>query len=161
MKELINQQTIDALKKSKVIVILEIVISLLITAGVIILLLFLANRKIRFVMALFLAITLTLETSFLLYTLVTSLIPLLKYEKICKSSLNSAKYETNGVVISINEKVKHVRGISAKEIKVKDLDEEKEYAFYIENNNDVSDISIDGKYRFVTYQSIVVKYEDL
>lgn len=161
MKELINQQTIASLKKSKIIIILEIIISLLITAGVIILLLYFTNRKIRFVMALLLAIISTLEASFVLYTLISALIPTLKYEKVCKSSLEYTKYETNAVIISIAEKVKHVRGISVKEIKVKDIEEDKEYAFYIENNNDISDIVVGNKYRFVTYQSILVKYENL
>ena len=161
MKELINQETIQSLKKSKTIILLEIIISLLVTSGIIVLLLFLTNRKIRFVMAILLAVTLTIESSFILYTLATSLIPLLKYEKLCKSSLNNAKYETKAVVLAVSNKDKHVRGISLKEIKVKDLDENKEYAFYIESNNDISDIAVGASFYFVTYQSIVVRYENI
>ena len=161
MKELINQDSINALKKSKKILILEIIISFVVATGIIILLLFLTNRKIRFVMAILLAITCTIEASFLLYTFLTSLIPLLNYQKLCKSSLNGNRYETSAEVISIEEKSKHVRGISVKAIKVKDLDEDKEYAFYVEANNDISEIEVGDKYRFITYQSIVVKYENL
>ena len=161
MQELINQEAISALSKSKKIIILRIIISALIAVGIIILLLFLTNRKIRFVMAVVLAIVLTIEASFILYTLITSLIPLNNYQKLCKSSLNGNKYESNVEVISISESDRHVKGISVKEIKVKDLEEDKEYAFYIESNNDSSSISIGNKYRFITYQSIVVKYESL
>ena len=161
MQELINQETISALSKSKKIIILRIIISALIAVGIIILLLFLTNRKIRFVMAVVLAIVLTIEASFILYTLITSLIPLNNYQKLCKSSLNGNKYESNVEVISISELDRHVKGISVKEIKVKDLEEDKEYAFYIESNNDISSIAIGNKYRFITYQSIVVKYESL
>lgn len=161
MQELINQETISALSKSKKIIILRIIISALIAVGIIILLLFLTNRKIRFVMAVVLAIVLTIEASFILYTLITSLIPLNNYQKLCKSSLNGNKYESNVEVISISENDRHVKGISVREIKVKDLQEDKEYAFYIESNNDISSIAIGNKYRFITYQSIVVKYESL
>lgn len=161
MQELINQETISALSKSKKIIILRIIISALIAVGIIILLLFLTNRKIRFVMAVVLAIVLTIEASFILYTLITSLIPLNNYQKLCESSLNGNKYESNVEVVSISENDRHVKGISVKEIKVKDLEEDKEYAFYIESNNDISSIAIGNKYRFITYQSIVVKYESL
>ena len=161
MQELINQETISALSKSKKIIILRIIISALIAVGIIILLLFLTNRKIRFVMAVVLAIVLTIEASFILYTLITSLIPLNNYQKLCKSSLNGNKYESNVEVVSISENDRHVKGISVREIKVKDLEEDKEYAFYIESNNDISSIAIGNKYRFITYQSIVVKYESL
>ena len=161
MQELINQETISALTKSKKIIILRIIISAVITMGIIILLLFLTNRKIRFVMAILLAVVLTIEASFILYTLITSLIPLNNYQKLCKSSLDGNKYESEVEIISINETDKHVKGICVREIKVKDLQEDKEYAFYIESNNDISSMEIGKKYRFITYQSIVVKYEGL
>ncbi len=161
MKELINQQTINALKKSKIFIILEIIVSLVITAGIIILLLFLTNRKIRFVMALALAVVCAIETSFIMYIFLTSLIPLQSYQKVCKSALINNKYETTAMIIGLGDKTKHVKGIAVKEIKVRDLDENKEYALYIEDNNDISDIKMGNRYRFMTYQSIVVKYENL
>ena len=161
MKELINQESINALNKSKIFIILEIIVSLVITAGIIILLLFLTNRKIRFVMALLLALVSSIEMSFILYTLLTSLIPLQSYQKVCKNALNSNKYETNALILSVNYKTKHVKGVAVKEIKVRDVDENKEYAFYIEDNNDIANIQIGSKYLITTYQSFVVSYENL
>ena len=161
MKELINQDSINALKKSKIIIILELIISLVVAAGVIVLFLLLTNRQNRFLMALALAVVCALETSFILYTFLISLIPLLNYQKLCKTALDGNKYQTKALITGIEDKVKHVRGIAVKEIRVKDLEEEKEYAFYIEDNNDISLIKVGEKYIFTTYQSIVVKYENL
>lgn len=161
MKELINQETIAALKKSKLFIVLEIIISLVLTAGIIILLLFFTNRENRFLMALALATVCAIESGLIIYTLTTSLFPLLNYQKLCKNALEGNKYETNALVIEIVTKVRHVKGVAVRQIKVRDLNEDKDYSFFIEDNNDISEIKLGDKYRFITYQSVVVKYENL
>ena len=138
MKELINQETIAALKKSKLFIVLEIIISLVLTAGIIILLLFFTNRENRFLMALALATVCAIESGLIIYTLTTSLFPLLNYQKLCKNALEGNKYETNALVIEIVTKVRHVKGVAVRQIKVRDLNEDKDYSFFIEDNNDIS-----------------------
>ncbi len=161
MKQIVNQESINTLSKNKKIIYLIIILSFIITASIMVLIFLFTNRKIRYVMAVILAIIATIEASGVLYLVYTSLIPLHHYEKFMKNSMRADKYLTHGLVLKINEKVKHVRGLSVKEIKIKDLQEDKEYVFYIENNVDISDIKENQQYQFITYQSIITAYENI
>ena len=159
MKELINQQNIDNLKKRRIRTYIYMFVSLLIALAIIIPLIFLARRETRYWFVALLTIVAALEASFILYLCVVSLVPLNNYLKQCQLSLTENKYETKGEVISIADKVTHYKGIAVKVIKVKDLEEEnKEYSFYIEQNQE--GFLLGKKYTFITYQSIIVSYEE-
>ena len=81
--------------------------------------------------------------------------------KISNASLSGNKFSTKARVISINSKVTHYRGIAVSEMKVLDLEENnKEYIFYVEESSS-STFEVNKEYQFVTYQSVVVSYEDL
>lgn len=161
MKQIIKQDTVNALNKSKKYIYLIMTITFVIAISLMVIIIIFTNRKIRYLAALILAIIATLEASSIFYLIYASLIPTNNYLKFIKNSLSSNKYLTNALVLNINNKITHVRGISVKEIRVKDLNENKEYIFYVENNIDISDIKENQSYQFITYQSFITAYENL
>ena len=117
------------------------------------------NNKILF--NILLAVLWTVTASIVLYFIVVSLVPINNLIKISNASLSGNKFSTKARVISINSKVTHYRGIAVSEMKVLDLEENnKEYIFYVEENSS-STFEVNKEYQFVTYQSVVVSYEDL
>ena len=161
MKEIINQTSIDLLKKRKRPILICIIISIVITIALIVPLFFLASREYKFLFIILLTTISTMEASFVLYICAVSLVPLNKYIKLSTLSLSGGKYLTKGQVTSINEKVTHYRGVAAFEIKVKDLEEEnKEYIFYVEQNH-IEGFEVDKTYMFITYQSLITGYEEV
>lgn len=160
MKELINSQTINDLKKSRRNIILCIIISLALAIAIIVPLFFLATRELKYLFVVILTIVSTLEASFVLYVTVVSLVPLNNYLKQCELSLVGSKFMTKGKVVEIAEKITHFKGIAVREIKVMDLEEEnKEYKFYVEQTSYDSFIK-DKTYSFVAYQSLITSYEE-
>ena len=160
MKELINSQTVNDLKKSRRNIILCIIISLAIAIAIIVPLFFLATRELKYLFVVILTIVSTLEASFVLYVIVVSLVPLNNYLKQCELSLAGSKFVTKGKVVEIAEKITHFKGIAVREIKVMYLEEEnKEYKFYVEQTSSDSFIK-DKTYSFVTYQSLITSYEE-
>lgn len=161
MKEIINQTSIDLLKKRKRPILICIIISIVVTIALIVPLFFLASREYKFLFIILLTTISTIEASFVLYICAVSLVPLNKYIKLSTLSLNGGKYLTKGQVTSINEKLTHYRGVAVFEIKVKDLEEEnKEYIFYVEQTH-VSEFANNKTYSFFTYQSLIVGYDDV
>lgn len=161
MKEIVNQESISQLKKSRKNIIIFIVISLLVTIALIVGLFFLATRELKYLFIIILTIIASLESSFILYTFVVSIAPLNSLIKLYELSLNGNKFATKGKVISIAEKVTHYKGAAIREIKVLDLEEEgKEYIFYIEQNSSIQ-FEVEKTYSFVTYQSLIVSYEEI
>lgn len=159
MKELINEQSIDNLKKRRTRTYIYMFVSLLIALAIIIPLIFLARRETRYWFVALLTLIAAAEASFILYLCVVSLTPLNNYIKQCQLSLTGNKYETKGVVVSIADKITHYKGIAVRIIRVKDSEEEnKEYSFYIEQNQD--GFLLGKKYTFITYQSIITSYEE-
>ena len=160
MKELINSQTINDLKKSRRNIILCIIISLALAIAIIVPLFFLATRELKYLFVVILTIVSTLEASFVLYVTVVYLVPLNNYIKQCELSLVGSKFMTKGKVVEIAEKITHFKGIAVREIKVMDLEEEnKEYKFYVEQTSYDSFIK-DKTYSFVAYQSLITSYEE-
>ncbi len=161
MKEIINQTSVDLLKKRKRPILICIIISIVFTIALIVPLFFLASREYKFLFIILLTTISTIEASFVLYICAVSLVPLNKYIKLSTTSLSGGKYLTKGQINSINEKVTHYRGVAVFEIKVKDLEEEnKEYIFYVEQTH-VSEFANNKTYSFLTYQSLIVGYDEV
>ena len=161
MKELINQQTITDLKKSRTYIIWGITIVLLLASAISVPLFLFASRDNKILFNILLAVLWTVTASIVLYFIVVSLVPINNLIKISNASLNGNKFSTKGRVISINSKITHYRGIAVSEMKVLDLEENnKEYIFYVEENSS-STFEVNKEYQFVTYQSVVVSYEVL
>ena len=161
MKELINQQSITDLKKSRTYIIWGITIVLLLASAISVPLFLFASRDNKILFNILLAVLWTVTASIVLYFIVVSLVPINNLIKISHASLNGNKFSTKAKVISINSKVTHYRGIAVSEMKVLDLEENnKEYIFYVEENSS-STFEVNKEYQFVTYQSVVVSYEDL
>ncbi len=158
MKEVINQQTIIDLKRSRNNIIGSIIISLVVAIGGCVPLFLLASREYKHIFAILLALICTVEASFILYMVVVCLIPANNYMKLCRLSFTSTKYSTKGKIISVNQKVTHYRGVAVREIKVLDLDENKELIFYVEQYVSHSFL-LNEEYIFVTYQSVITSYE--
>lgn len=160
MKEIVNQESISLLKKSRKTGIVYIIISLVITIGLIVGLFFLANRQLKYLFVVLMAIVCTIEASFILYLFVVSFVPLNNLIKLYSLSLGGNKFLTKGKVVSISDKIAHFKGVAVIEIKVIDLEEEnKEYLFYIEQS--VKDVfKVEKVYSFVTYQSLITSYEE-
>ena len=161
MKEIVNQQTVIDLKKSRNAMIGSIILSLVITIGGCIPLFLLATREYKYWFAFILAVICTLEASFILYLSVVCIAPLNSYLKLCVASFDKTKFSTKGRVVEVNQKITHYKGIAVREIKVVDLDEEnKQYIFYLEQNKEFI-FEKDGNYMFVTFQSVITSYEVL
>ena len=161
MKEIINEQSIVDLKKSRINIIGSIIISLVVAIGGSVPLFLLASRETKYLFAMLLAFICTVEATFILYMVVVSLVPLNNYLKVCNASFSGTKFSTKGHVIDVNPKVTHYRGVAVREIKVLDLDEEnKQYTFYVEQNKGHG-IAPNQDYVFVTYQSVITGYENL
>ena len=161
MKELINQQTITDLKKSRTYIIWGITIVLLLASAISVPLFLFASRDNKILFNILLAVLWTVTASIVLYFIVVSLVPINNLIKISSASLSGNKFVTKARVISINSKVTHYRGIAVSEMKVLDLEENnKEYIFYVEESSS-STFEVNKEYQFVTYQSVVVSYEDL
>ena len=161
MKELINQQTITDLKKSRTYIIWGITIVLLLASAISVPLFLFASRDNKILFNILLAVLWTVTASFVLYFIVVSLAPINNLIKISNASLSGNKFSTKARVMSINSKVTHYRGIAVSEMKVLDLEENnKEYIFYVEESSS-STFEVNKEYQFVTYQSVVVSYEDL
>ena len=160
MKELVNQNSIDELKKSRLISVICIVISLVIAGGLMVPLFLFVNRNNKLLIDFLLALLCTLEATFILYTFVVSIIPVNHYINLSILSVNGNKYLTKGKVVDINSKVTHYKGVAVKEIKIIDLEveEEKEYIFYVEQHL-VDNFKVEEAYSFVTYQSLIISYE--
>ena len=160
MKEIINEQSIVDLKKRRINIIGSIIISLVIAIGGCVPLFLLATRDYRYLFAILTAIC-AVEATFVLYTIVVSLVPLNNYIKVSTLSLTSAKYSTKGHVIEVADKVTHYRGVAVREIKVIDLEEEnKQYTFYVEQDESRGIVK-DKDFVFITYQSVITSYETL
>lgn len=161
MKELINQQSITDLKKSRTYIIWGITIVLLLASAISVPLFLFASRDNKILFNILLAVLWTVTASIVLYFIVVSLVPINNLIKISNASLSGNKFSTKGRVKSINSKVTHYRGIAVSEMKVLDLEENnKEYIFYVEESSS-SIFEVNKEYQFVTYQSVVVSYEDL
>ena len=161
MKELINQQTITDLKKSRTYIIWGITIVLLLASAISVPLFLFASRDNKILFNILLAVLWTVSASIVLYFIVVSLVPINNLIKISNASLSGNKFVTKARVISINSKITHYRGIAVSEMKVLDLEENnKEYIFYVEESGS-STFEVNKEYQFVTYQSVVVSYEDL
>ena len=161
MKEIVNQESISTLKKSRSNIIIFLVISLLATIGLIVGLFFLATRELKYLFIIIFTIIASLEASFILYICVVSLFPLHNLIKLYELSLSGDKFMTKGKITSINDKVTHFKGVAVKEVRVLDLEEEnKEYIFYIEQNS-LEEFAIEKTYSFVTYQSLITSYEEV
>ena len=161
MIELINEQKINELKKSRSKIIAFIIVSIAVALGIIVTLFFFANRDNRHVINVVIALAGTISATLVLYLSVVSLSPLNRYLKLIKESLNGNKWSTKGTVVSINDKVTHYREIPVIEVRVVDIEEEnKEYVFYVESNTK-RDLSVNKTYSLITYQSVVVAYEEL
>lgn len=161
MTELITTQSINELKKSRNNIIVYIIISLVISSGLIVLLFFFANRSNRYFFNVLIALVASLGASIVLYLSVVSLVPLNHFLKLSSLSLSGNKYMTKGQIISFSDRVTHYKGVAVKEIRVKDLEEEnKEYVFYVEQNSEVT-FNENKTYSLITYQSIVVAYEEI
>ena len=160
MKEIVNQQSISQLKKSRRNIIIFIVISLLATIGLIVGLFFLATRELKYLFIILFTIIASLEASFVLYLSVVSLFPLHNLIKLYELSLSGNKFMTKGKIVSINDKVTHFKGVAVREVRVLDLEEEiKEYIFYIEQNSS-EEFVLEKTYSFITYQSLITSYEE-
>ena len=161
MKELISQQTITDLKKSRTYIIWGITIVLLLASAISVPLFLFASRDNKILFNILLAVLWTVTASIVLYFIVVSLVPINNLIKISSASLSGNKFSTKAKVISINSKVTHYRGIAVSEMKVLDLEENnKEYIFYVEESSS-STFEVNKEYQFITYQSVVVSYEDL
>lgn len=161
MKEIINQQSIIDLKRSRNNIIGSIIISLVVAIGGCVPLFLLANRETKYIFAILLAIICTVEATFILYMSVVCLAPLNSYLKICNSSFNGSKFSTKAKVVEVANKITHYRGVAVREIKVIDLEENnKEYIFYLEQNQGL-EIIPEKEYVFMTYQSVITSYENL
>ncbi|MBO4856273.1 MAG: hypothetical protein J5511_02750, partial [Bacilli bacterium] len=115
----------------------------------------------RYLFAMLLAFICTVEATFILYTVVVSLVPLNNYIKLSTASFGATKFSTKAHVVDVACKVTHYKGVAVREIKVIDLDEEnKQYVFYVEQNKGHG-IAPNMDYVFVTYQSVIVSYENL
>lgn len=160
MKELINQETTKTLKKSRKYTYISIIISLVVFAALVVPLFFLVNRNTKYIFNVILTVLSTAEGTFVVFMLAVSLLPLNHYIKICDLSVNGNKFSTMGRVKEISNKITHYRGVAVKEITVIDIEEHKEYIFYVEQNiND--DFSVDCVYKFLTYQSFILAYENI
>ncbi len=161
MKEIVNQESISTLKKSRRNIIIFLVISLLATIGLIVGLFFLATRELKYLFIIIFTIIASLEASFILYICVVSLFPLHNLIKLYELSLSGNKFMTKGKITSISDKVTHFKGVAVKEVRVLDLEEEnKEYIFYIEQNS-LEEFVVEKTYSFVTYQSLITSYEEV
>lgn len=160
MKELINQETTKTLKKSRKYTYISIIISLVVFAALVVPLFFLVNRNTKYIFNVILTVLSTAEGTFVVFMLAVSLFPLNHYIKICDLSVNGNKFSTMGRVKEISNKITHYRGVAVKEITVIDIEEHKEYIFYVEQNiND--DFSVNCVYKFLTYQSFILAYENI
>ena len=161
MKEIINEQSIIDLKRSRINIFGSIVISLVVAIGGCVPLFLLASRETKYLFAMLLAIICTVEASFILYMVAVSLVPLNNYLKLCNASFTGTKFSTKGRIIDISPKVTHYQGITVREIKVLDLDEEnKQYIFYVEQNKGHA-LAENHEYVFVTYKSVITGYDNL
>lgn len=161
MKEIINETSTNALKKKKRPILICIIISIVLTIGIMVPLFLFASREYKFLFIILSTIISTFEASFVLYICAVSLVPLQKYIKLSTLSLSGGKYLTKGCITNINEKVTHYKGVAVYEIKVKDLEEEnKEYIFYIEQTHK-DEFALNKTYSFLTYQSVIVSYEEV
>ena len=161
MKELVNQNSINELKKSRTLIIVSIIVSIVIAIGLMVPLFLFVTRTNRVLFTILLTAIASFEASFIVYICAVSLSPLNHYLKLSNLSLSGNKYQTKGEVVSINEKVTHYKGVAVYEIKVKDLEEEnKEYIFYVEQNL-AKEFSKEKTYSFITYQSLITAYEVL
>jgi hypothetical protein len=161
MKEIVNQESISTLKKSRRNIIIFLVVSLLATIGLIVGLFFLATRELKYLFIIIFTIIASLEASFILYICVVSLFPLHNLIKLYELSLSGNKFMTKGKITFINDKVTHFKGVAVKEVRVLDLEEEnKEYIFYIEQNS-LEEFVVEKTYSFVTYQSLITSYEEV
>ena len=160
MKEIVNQESISTLKKSRRNIIIFLVVSLLATIGLIVGLFFLATRELKYLFIIIFTIIASLEASFILYICVVSLFPLHNLIKLYELSLSGNKFMTKGKIVSISDKVTHFKGVAVREVRVLDLEEEnKEYIFYIEQNS-LEEFVVEKTYSFVTYQSLITSYEE-
>lgn len=161
MKEIVNQESISTLKKSRRNIIIFLVVSLLATIGLIVGLFFLATRELKYLFIIIFTIIASLEASFILYICVVSLFPLHNLIKLYELSLSGNKFMTKGKIVSISDRVTHFKGVAVREVRVLDLEEEnKEYIFYIEQNS-LEEFAIEKTYSFVTYQSLITSYEEV
>ena len=160
MKELVNQESITALKKSRKNILIVIAISVVVFAAIVVPLFFLVNRSTKSIFNIVLAVVATAEASFILYMLVVCLVPLNSYLKICSLSLDGNKFSTLGRVKEVANKITHYRGVAVRAITVLDVEENKEYTFYVEQTSK-EDFTVDRVYKFITYQSVIIGYEDL
>lgn len=160
MKEIVNTQTIDELKKSRKYIYGSMIIAIALASALSVPLFIFATRDLRYVFIAALAIIWTLAASLILYLGAVCLSPLNSYLKLSNASLTGNKFSTKGKIISISHKITHVQGIAVKEIKVVDLEEEnKEYIFYVEQHHSGAFI-LDKSYTFTTYQSVIIAYEE-
>ena len=161
MKELINQQSIDSLKKSRRISILCIIITVVATIVLMVPLFIFATSSLRYLFIIALSIFGTIGASIVLYIFVVSIMPLNSYIKVSTASLTGNRFSTKGKVVKIADKVSHYKSVAVYELRVNDLEEEnKSYIFFVEQNS-LNEIKVDGEYNFITFQSVVVSYEDL
>ena len=160
MKELINQENTKTLKKSRKYIFISIIISLVIFAAIVVPLFFLVNRNTKYIFNVVLTVLSTVEGAFIVFMLAVSLFPLNHYIKICDLSVHGNKFSTTGRVKEISNKITHYRGVAVKEITVVDIEEHKEYIFYVEQNSN-EDFNIDCVYKFLTYQSFILAYETI
>ena len=161
MHQIIDQNLINKLKKSKKQILICIISSIVITIGLMVPLFLFVTRDYKSLFTILLTIVATIGASMVLYLLATSLMPLNHFLKVCNESLTSNKFLTKGKIISVYDKVTHYKGVAVIEIKVKDLEEEnKEYVFYVEQS--FNNLFIEGKtYSLKTYQSFISEYDEV
>lgn len=160
MKEIINEQLITQLKKSRRISILSIILVVALTILFIVPLFIFANRTLQYLFLILITIIATLGASVTLVIIVISIIPLNNFLKMCRLSINGNKYSTKGKIELIAEKITHYRGVPVRELKIIDLEENnKSYTFYVEQNL-VGNLMKDNVYTFTTYQSFITAYEE-
>ena len=159
MKELINQESIVSLKKSRKYIFISIIISLVVFAAIVVPLFFLVNRNTKYIFNVILTVLSTAEASFVLYMLAVCLFPLNHYIKIGSLAMNGNKFASNGRVKDLPNKIVHYRGVAVKEITVIDIEEGKEYIFYVEQNCKEEFVT-ERVYKFVTYQSFIISYDE-
>lgn len=159
MKELVNLESIDKLKKSRLISIIIILVTIVATIGVMVPLFIFATRNTRLLFNFLIAIIGTAGFSVSLYLFVVSYIPINNYIKLSSLSIGGNKFLTKGKVVDIASKVTHFKGVAVYEIKILDLEEEeKSYVFYVEQSF-AKEFELDNCYLLTTYQSLIVGYE--
>ena len=160
MHQIIDQNLINKLKKSKKQILICIISSIVLTIGLMVPLFLFASRDYKSLFTILLTIIATAGASMVLYLFAISLMPLNHFLKVCNESLTSNKFLTKAQVILIDGKVTHYKGVAVREIKVKDQEEEnKEYVFYVEQSF-IDTFEIGKTYSLKTYQSFITEYDE-